>query len=241
MGLAKGARQLAKSARSKLRRLRKAQSGRPLREDLVTLKTDQRIVVAREGFFHDRSSLLALIEKVAGRRRMVEVGSLAGFSTKIFARHFEEVHSVDPYSAGYDVHDRNSEWFRLRLARDLFTIRFLDEPSVTQYRESSDVACERFDDGSLDLVYLDGSHTYEDVARDIRCWKPKVRPGGSLAGDDYEWKGVSRAVKENLSDFVVVEGRWVSRIGGDEADSSAISRPQVPVMAPPSAAKGDAK
>jgi len=211
MGFMKGTRQLANW---KLRRLRQKMAGHALQEDLVTLNTERHIVVARERFFHDRSSLLEVIERVSGRGKMVEVGSLAGFSTKIFSRHFEHVYSVDPYAAGYDdVRDQNSDAFRLHLARDLFTIRFLDEPNVTQYREASHVGCERFGDQSLDLVYLDGSHTYEDVLRDIRCWKPKVKPGGTLAGDDYKWEGVEKAVKENLNDFEVAQGRWIARIG----------------------------
>lgn len=48
-------------------------------------------------------------------------------------------------------------------------------------------------------VLIDGSHNYEDVVHDIALWKPHVRPGGLLAGDDYcekDFPGVVRAVKE---------------------------------------------
>jgi hypothetical protein len=57
-------------------------------------------------------------------------------------------------------------------------------------------ASERFADRSLDLVFIDASHLYEDVRDDIRAWRPKVRAGGVLAGHDLHFPGVRRAVDE---------------------------------------------
>ena len=52
--------------------------------------------------------------------------------------------------------------------------------------------------GSLDLVFLDGDHTYDAVKEDIAAWLPKVRRGGVLAGHDYSLHcfGVIQAVHE---------------------------------------------
>ena len=143
---------------------------------------------------------------------MVEVGSLIGFSTKIFARHFEKVFSVDPYIPGYDSHDLNSDKRRLSLARDFFIIRFIDEPNVTQYNEKSPEVCSRFEEECLDFVYLDGSHTFEDVDLDIKSWKPKIKRGGYIGGDDFEIKGVKKAVEKNFIDYEVIVGRWIAKI-----------------------------
>jgi len=51
---------------------------------------------------------------------------------------------------------------------------------------------------SLDLVFVDGDHSYNGAHTDIVAWWPKVRPGGILAGHDYTltWPGVMRAVNE---------------------------------------------
>lgn len=49
------------------------------------------------------------------------------------------------------------------------------------YRDASWLNEEGFD-----LVYLDGSHYYEDVAEDIRLARTLVREGGVLCGDDLE-------------------------------------------------------
>lgn len=46
-----------------------------------------------------------------------------------------------------------------------------------------------------DLVYLDGSHEYEDVLADLEAYWPLLRPGGLLVGDDFipMFEGVRRA------------------------------------------------
>ncbi len=53
-----------------------------------------------------------------------------------------------------------------------------------------------FADASVDFVFLDANHSYESVVNDLRAWWPKIRPGGMLAGHDYTWTGVRRAVHE---------------------------------------------
>ena len=55
-----------------------------------------------------------------------------------------------------------------------------------------------YEDNSLDFVFIDASHKYIDVKEDIINWLPKIRKGGILAGDDFSWSGVRRALKELL-------------------------------------------
>lgn len=43
----------------------------------------------------------------------------------------------------------------------------------------------RFEDNSLDLVYIDGNHAYDWVKEDIELWWPKIKKGGTIAGHDY--------------------------------------------------------
>jgi predicted O-methyltransferase YrrM len=52
-------------------------------------------------------------------------------------------------------------------------------------------------DGSLDFVFIDGTHTEAETMQDITDWRPKVRAGGYLMGDAYnpQWyPAVVRAV-----------------------------------------------
>ena len=56
---------------------------------------------------------------------------------------------------------------------------------VTFLQGWSDAVAKRFDDESVDLVFLDADHSEDGVLRDLQAWLPKVRPGGIVAGHDY--------------------------------------------------------
>ena len=43
-----------------------------------------------------------------------------------------------------------------------------------------------FPGGYFDLVFLDASHFYEDVLRDIKLWVPLIKKGGIISGHDYK-------------------------------------------------------
>lgn len=65
--------------------------------------------------------------------------------------------------------------------------------------------------GPADLVFIDAGHGYNEVKTDIDAWRPHVRPGGILCGDDYAMEGVARAVDEAFAGQVRVDDRiwWV--------------------------------
>lgn len=50
--------------------------------------------------------------------------------------------------------------------------------------EESMKALKRFENNSLDFVYIDGDHRYEPVINDLTEWSKKVRPGGIISGHD---------------------------------------------------------
>ena len=83
---------------------------------------------------------------------------------------------------------------------------------VTIHRADSVAAAKDIPDGSLDLVFIDGDHSYNGCKRDIAAWLPKVKRGGWLGGHDYhnhaepqfDFTGVDRAVDEFARNFGVV-------------------------------------
>jgi len=61
--------------------------------------------------------------------------------------------------------------------------------------------------GTMDLVFIDGLHTYDAVLEDIVLWAPKVRSGGIVSGHDFHSEGdygVARAVYETIPSGVTL-------------------------------------
>lgn len=76
-------------------------------------------------------------------------------------------------------------------------------------------AATLYADQSVDFCYIDADHTEAAVARDIEAWLPKMRPGGILAGHDYDSPGVSAAVDRLLKPIynITVSGRsWIIQL-----------------------------
>lgn len=72
--------------------------------------------------------------------------------------------------------------------------------------------------GTVAAVYLDNDHGYEHVRRELRAWRPKMRPGGVLAGHDYcpQESGVMRAVNEVFRGpphYVFADSSWAYVLG----------------------------
>jgi predicted O-methyltransferase YrrM len=80
----------------------------------------------------------------------------------------------------------------------------LQSYNATIIKKYSVEAAKNIPDGSLDFVYIDGAHDYDNVKADIEAWTPKVRIGGIVSGDDfYDFPsgkgGVMRAATEYTS------------------------------------------
>lgn len=69
-------------------------------------------------------------------------------------------------------------------------------------RASTTEAAKHFADESLFFFFLDANHTFNNVLSDLRLWRPKMQPGGMLAGHDLNGKGYNRGVNQALDVFV---------------------------------------
>jgi hypothetical protein len=57
-----------------------------------------------------------------------------------------------------------------------------------------------------ELIYIDGSHEYEDVKADIKNYKELCT--GIMFGDDYNWPAVKQAVDEMIPGREVVDNNY---------------------------------
>lgn len=144
-----------------------------------------------------------MVAQLPGRARVVEVGCFKGSSlcylgAKAKARQARiEVIGVD---AGVGVTTdgsvpRLTDVFQLTenvkqcgLA-DTVSLMLGDSATIASY----------FKNHSLDWVFLDDGHHYNEVRTSAQAWFPKVRPGGWISGHDYGnpgWPQVQTAVDE---------------------------------------------
>lgn len=147
---------------------------------------------------------------------VVELGVATGaFSVAMLERRPDiTVWSIDRWS---DHHDERE--YVLACAR-LF--KYAGRSMIC--RASFDEAVNVFQDGSIDLVYVDGyAHTGQEGGGTLRDWWPKVRRGGVLAGHDYHphWQPTIEAVDA----FAVEVGQEINLIHGDQYPSWWIRKP----------------
>jgi len=124
----------------------------------------------------------------------VEIGVRDGGYSKVLmdANPKLLLYGVDPYEPhqGYRDHVRKATFEAFEKQAHEKLDGFENYHFIRDY---SDKAVERFDDNSLDFVYIDGDHSFYNATQDIELWSKKVRPGGIISGDDYfKHKGNAR-------------------------------------------------
>jgi hypothetical protein len=118
----------------------------------------------------------------------------------------ETLYSVDPYRyfpTGYDdgMNLDQSYFDILHIFSKERLSRFGKRSSMI--RKTSQEAAEEFTCNQLDFIYIDANHSYEAVKQDLESWYDKVRPGGLIAGDDYDhpnFPGTKQAIDEFFAD-----------------------------------------
>ncbi|MCE9556684.1 MAG: class I SAM-dependent methyltransferase [Planctomycetes bacterium] len=119
----------------------------------------------------------------------VEVGVGRGEFSKILLDSWRgrKLHLVDPWRQMNDYQDiaNVGEAEQKQRMNESLTRLAPHSGRFEVHRELSLEAATRFDEGSLDFVYIDANHALQSVLEDIHAWYPKVRAGGILAGHDY--------------------------------------------------------
>jgi predicted O-methyltransferase YrrM len=156
--------------------------------------------------FWDESSidqvvgLLQMVNAVFERRpsasRWIEIGSLNGESATLFLG-FSQIRLLQLVEQSKS----HAEMLKKKFRREISAGR------CDVYATYSTTFAATVEERSVDVVYVDGSHEYVDVVKDLQAFWPKLGPGGFLCGHDYkrDWPGVTQAVDE----FCVSHGVFV--------------------------------
>jgi hypothetical protein len=147
---------------------------------------------------------------------MIEIGSYAGESTQMFSNEFETVISIDPYINDYDPNDITCSYMKLEKVYDTFKEVVDRNNNIKHIRMTSDDAIESLIGMSVDFIYIDGLHTYEQIKKDITNYLPLLKPNCLIGGHDYHvnWGGVVKGVNELLGepDTTFSDTSWIKLI-----------------------------
>lgn len=150
----------------------------------------------------------AWLFRAGGRAsRIVEIGSYRGKSCVIMARGSlalgdgaARIIAIDPHLVGkdsprFDFHQRD------RAVLQSAVCSFGVEHMVTEMVMTSREAFEKWDGSAIDLLWVDGDHSYEAARFDLESFGSLVRPGGVVAAHDYSarFPGVVRAWNEVMT------------------------------------------
>lgn len=117
---------------------------------------------------------------------LVELGTQTGVSYFCFCQSAREnqvamrAYAVDTWEG--DAHTKAYDdeiWQAVKAHNDE---HYADVSTLLRMRFEEAVL--KFDEGSIDLLHIDGYHTYEAVRGDFELWYPKVKPGGIVLFHD---------------------------------------------------------
>jgi hypothetical protein len=127
---------------------------------------------------------------------LVELGTQAGLSYFTFCQAMKE-HGVDGLAYAVDTWegDEHTKAYDEEVYQSVAKHNRQYNGFSYLMRMLFQDALRHFTDGTIDLLHIDGLHTYEAVSEDFRLWGPKVRPGGLVLFHD---------IRARLLDF----GAW---------------------------------
>jgi O-antigen biosynthesis protein len=138
---------------------------------------------------------------------IVELGVQLGLSYCGFCQAVNYL-SLDTKCFGIDTWEGDAHTGAYE-SKVLETLRKFHDPAYGKFstlvQNTFDNAVSQFVDQTIDLLHIDGYHTYEAVKHDYETWKDKVAPGGMILFHDTNVRqqdfGVFRFWEEIRGDF----------------------------------------
>ena len=118
-------------------------------------------------------------------RLLVELGTHAGVSYFAFCEAVQRLGlGTECYAVDTWLGDEHAGFYGEEIYRSVVEINDQYESFSRLFRTSFDDAVEEFSDGSIDVLHIDGLHTYEAVRHDFETWLPKLSDRGLVALHD---------------------------------------------------------
>jgi MMP 1-O-methyltransferase len=147
-----------------------------------------------------------------GQERIVEIGSFKGKSTACMATALklkninDRIVAVDPHintgdnlivpiykeESSFEAFTKNIS--NLDLTGKVQPIKKMSKDAVVGW------------DQPIKLLFIDGSHKYEDVLLDLQLWEPWVRTGGIIVMHDTKPKKYNEGVRKAMNEYLADSG-----------------------------------
>lgn len=154
---------------------------------------------------------LAEIINVNRLRIGAEVGAATGITTQHILDHcptIEKLFIADDWRPIPESNQWKGDNMERIFRKKFGTVQYKDKIHILKGL-SWEVA-EQVEDESLDFVFIDASHDYESVIKDLDAWAYKLKPGGLLCGHDLHFTGVVEALTERFDKYneTGVDNTW---------------------------------
>jgi hypothetical protein len=171
-----------------------------------------KVMETRKG--NQRENLLPQLINHLNLKLGVEIGvDLAENSKIILDRTTENFKFllVDNYMDDYRNKKKYDGGLRYKIAQDNLT-KYLNNRCQFLIGDSFEVS-KGIEDNTVDIIYIDGDHSYNGIKRDFEAWMPKVRVGGIVSGHDYKNK-LRCGVKRFVDEYALENGLRIITLGG---------------------------
>lgn len=152
-----------------------------------------------------------LKKTASGMDSVVEIGSWMGRSTHALLSGCRgTVYAVDHFQGSPGEIEESHKLAQEIDIYEEFQKNVGNFDNLKVLKMPSEEAVNQFKDKSIDMVFIDGSHQYEDVKKDIEMWLPKAKK--LICGHDYQWIWVEEAVTEKFGMVDTADTIWIKKL-----------------------------
>lgn len=136
----------------------------------------------------------------------LEIGVFKGETiidmSKSYCKHPDsKMYCVDPW---IDYEEYNEYKGKIETIHDIFVENMNKEnlwDRIKVYRDFSHNVVPSLQDDFFDIAFIDGNHETEFVYKDAIMVLPKIKSGGTIIFDDYDWKETKLGIDTFLNEY----------------------------------------
>jgi len=133
----------------------------------------------------------------------VELGVATGVTTKFLLENCPGLRRLVAIDSWTEEHSQ--QWWTPKNSNTEknFRKKFINFSKLEIHKGISWEVADFYENESLDFIFIDASHDYESVKKDILAWLPKIKPSGFICGHDINYLGVLTAVKSIFPQYQI--------------------------------------